>query len=102
MKEELMYQQLSQVLASVNDGAPELFRQIIISGYIYNITGIVLLFVASLVVIILINIFEDSGNKLFPIIITLFTSIIISIIPIINLLQLIITPKAYILSQLLH
>lgn len=102
MKEELMYQQLSQVLASVNDGAPELFRQIILSGYIYNIAGIVLLFLAVLVIIIFVNIFEDKGDRAFPIMLSVIGAMLISIIPIINLLQIIITPKAYILSQLLH
>lgn len=103
MKEEILSQQLAQVLSTINDGAPELFRQVLLSGYIFNIAGVAACILAIILTIVIFNIIEeDKEQKITGIIIFSIVFGLISLLPLSNLIKIIFVPKAYILAQLIQ
>lgn len=102
MKEEILSQQLTQIISTINDGAPELFKQILLSGYIFNIIGFFACILIVTVLIIIINLTEDDDDlKTVGILILCLIGSIILFIPISNLIKIIFMPKVYILAQLM-
>ena len=103
MKEEILSQQLAQVLSTINDGAPELFRQVLLSGYIFNIAGVAACILAIILTIVIFNIIEeDKEQKITGIVIFSIVFGLISLLPLSNLIKIIFVPKAYILAQLIQ
>lgn len=103
MKEEILSQQLAQVLSTINDGAPELFRQVLLSGYIFNIAGVAACILAIILTIVIFNIIEeDKEQKITGIVIFSIVFSLISLLPLSNLIKIIFVPKAYILAQLIQ
>lgn len=103
MKEEILSQQLAQVLSTINDGAPELFRQVLLSGYIFNIVGVAACILAIILTIVIFNIIEeDKEQKITGIVIFSIVFGLISLLPLSNLIKIIFVPKAYILAQLIQ
>lgn len=103
MKEEILSQQLAQVLSTINDGAPELFRQVLLSGYIFNIAGVAACILAIILTIVIFNMIEeDKEQKITGIVIFSIVFGLISLLPLSNLIKIIFVPKAYILAQLIQ